>query len=122
MGSQDSAINIIYNDTHYNNSDWTRPLHLSDTALIDLSASMKLMNKKAKAKLSAAQESNKHLTITNGYGMKTTETLKLFLNKLPIVKKGGFQNPDIHNNLLAVCELWDAGCDVNFHLTGITVD
>ena len=79
------------------------------------------MNKKSKSKVAAVQEINKHLTIPNGYRMKIIETIELLLNKLPIAARRGFRILDIHNNLLAVCELCDAGCEVNFHRTGVTV-
>ena len=75
-----------------------------------------------KANIAPLKESNKHLTITNGDRIKTTETIELLLNKLPIAARRAYQIPDIHNNLLAVCELCDTGCDVNFHRTDVTMD
>ena len=97
-------------------------LHLSDTALIDSAEYMTLMNKTAKANVLAVQETNKHLTIPNGDGTKATETLIVLLNKLPIAAQRAFRIQDIHNNLLAVCELCNIGCGVNFHPTDVTVD
>ena len=79
----------MYNDTLENDSDWTPPFHLSDTALIDSAALLTLTNKKAKSKVAAVQESKKHLTIPNGYGIKITETIEFLRNKLPIEARRG---------------------------------
>ena len=101
---------------------WANPIDLDQTALINSAASISLLGEKAKAKLAAIQETSKMLLIPNGADMKTTKTLELLLHRLPHRARRSFRCPGITNNLLAVCELCDAGCTVTFREHGCDVE
>ena len=101
---------------------WANPINLDQTALIDSAASISLLGEKAKAKLAAIQETSKMLLIPNGADMKPTKTLELLLHRLPQRARRSFRCPGITNNLLAVCELCDAGCVVTFREHGCDVE
>ena len=45
----------------------------------------------------------------------TTETLELLLKKLPEAARKAFRVPDTPHNLIAACELVDAGCAVHLY-------
>ena len=47
--------------------------------------------------------------------LTTTENLILLLNKLPANVQLAYRTPGIKNNLVAVSELIDAGCELFFH-------
>ena len=48
--------------------------------------------------------------------------MELLLPKWPPAARRAFRNPKVTNNLVAVCELCDAGCGVYFNKTGVEVD
>ena len=54
--------------------------------------------------------------------MMTSETLELLLNKLPKKARKAFRCPNIRHNLIAVCELCDAGCIVMFRKHAVEVE
>ena len=61
------------------------------------------------------------LTIPNGQTLATTKTLCLQLNNLPQQATTAYCVPNIHNNLLVVSELCNAGCEVAFDKNGMVV-
>jgi hypothetical protein len=71
--------------------------------------------KNAPAAEAAKQEANKTITIPNGTNMQTSKTLQLLLSKLPPAARRSFRLKKIMHNLVAVSELCDAGCKVQFN-------
>ena len=69
----------------------------------------------AHVKISETQETNKILGTLNKAAIVTTETLELLLKKLPEAARNAFRVPDTTHNLIAVCELVDAGCGVHIY-------
>ena len=80
------------------------------------------MTDEAEAKEAEVQEPQKILSQPDGAQMETTRTLELLLPKWPKKARRAFRTPKVTNNLVAVCELCDAGCGVYFHRTGVEVD
>ena len=80
------------------------------------------MTDKAEAKEAEVQEPQKILSQPDGAQMETTRTLELLLPKWPKKAQRAFRTPKVTNNLVAVCELCDAGCGVYFHRTGVEED
>ena len=70
------------------------------------------MGRGAQVKISEEQETNKIPSTPNKAEIVTTETLELMLKKLPKAARRLFRVPDIPHNLIAACELVDAGCGV----------
>ena len=66
-------------------------------------------------KISEEQETNKILGTPKKAAIVTTETLELMLKKLPKSARKAFRVPDITQNLIAACELVDAGCGVHLY-------
>ena len=69
----------------------------------------------AHVKISEEQETNKILGTLNKAVIVTTETLELMLKKLPKYVRKAFRVPGIPHNLIAACELVDAGCGVHLY-------
>ena len=69
----------------------------------------------AHVKISEEQETNKILGTPNKAAIVTTETLELMLKKLPKSARKVFRVPDTPHNLIAACELVDAGCGVHLY-------
>ena len=61
------------------------------------------------------------LTIHNGQTLATTKTICLQLPNLPQLATTAYCIPNIHNNMLAVSELCDAGCEVTFEKNSMVV-
>ena len=61
------------------------------------------------------------LIITNGQTVATHKTLCNQLNNLPQKASSAYCIPSIHNNLLAISQLCDAGCDVTFDRIGVII-
>ena len=59
------------------------------------------------------------LTIPNWQTLATTKTMCLQSTNLPQLATTVYCIPNIHNNLLAVSELYDAGCEVTFDKNGV---
>ena len=83
------------------------------TALLESAASYSLMGRGAHVKIAEEQETNKILGTPNKAAIVTTETLELMLKKLPKAARKAFRVPDTPHNLIAACELVDAGCGVH---------
>ena len=69
----------------------------------------------AHVKKAETQETNKTLGTPNKSAILATETLKLILKKLPEAARKAFKVPDIPRNLIASCELVDAGYGVHLY-------
>ena len=80
------------------------------------------MTNAAEAKTAKIQEPPKIMSQPDKAYMETTKTLELLLPKWPEKARRAFRCPKITNNLVAVCELTDAGCGVYFYKTGVDVD
>eukprot|EP00804_Cyclotella_cryptica_P013677 CCRYP_016128-RA/>CCRYP_016128-RA protein AED:0.64 eAED:0.45 QI:0/0/0/0.5/1/1/2/0/272 len=83
-------------------------------------ANISLLQAGAPAHRAPSQTSAKTVTQPNST-LLTTETLLLFLNKLPANAQIAHRSPGISNNLLAASELVDAGCELFLHCTGCEV-
>ena len=73
------------------------------------------MGRGAHVKISEEQEKNKILGTPNKAAIVTTENLELLLKKLPKAARKVFMVPDIPHNLIAACELVDAGFGVHIY-------
>ena len=73
------------------------------------------MGRGAHVNISEEQETNKILGTPNKAAIVTTETLELMLKKLPKAARKAFRVPDIPHDLIADCELSDAGCGVHMY-------
>ena len=71
----------------------------------------------AHVKISEEQEANKILGPPNKAAIVTTKILELLLKKLPKAARKSFRVPDIPHNLIAACELVDAGCGFHMYIT-----
>ena len=83
---------------------------------------MSLLTNEARAKEASIQEPQKILSQPDGAQMETTRTMELLLPKWPPTARLAFRTPKVTNNLVAVCELCDAGCGVYFTKIGVEVD
>eukprot|EP00804_Cyclotella_cryptica_P022689 CCRYP_012483-RA/>CCRYP_012483-RA protein AED:0.32 eAED:0.32 QI:0/0/0/1/0/0/3/0/684 len=106
--------------SHTHDLTSSNPNDLTTTVLLDTGANISLIQTGAPAHRAPSQTSAKIVTQPNGT-LLTTETLLLFLNKLPANAQIAHRSPGISNNLLAVSELVDAGCELFFHSTGCEV-
>eukprot|EP00804_Cyclotella_cryptica_P023350 CCRYP_000480-RA/>CCRYP_000480-RA protein AED:0.37 eAED:0.37 QI:0/-1/0/1/-1/1/1/0/217 len=98
----------------------SNPNDLTTTALLNTGANISLLQAGAPAHRASSQTFAKTVTQPNGT-LLATETLLLFLNKLPANAQIAHCSPGISNNLLAASELVDAGCELFFHSTGCEV-
>ena len=85
-----------------------------NTTLLDPAASLSLLHQDAPATIALQQQQSKMLTISNGLTLATTKTMGLQLTNLPQVATTAYCVPNIHNNLLTVSELCNAGYEVTF--------
>ena len=92
------------------------------TVLIYSAALLLLLHQNATATKAILQHTQKLLTIPIGQHTSTTKTLQLNLTSLLQKAVIAFHVPNIYNNLLAVVELCNAGCDVMFDRNGIVVE
>ena len=91
------------------------------TALLDSAASLSLLHQDTPATMAPQQQPPKMLTIPNGQTLATTKTMCLQLTNLPQLATTAYCAPNIHNNLLAVSELCDAGNEVTFEKDGMVI-
>lgn len=109
-----NTLNCCYLvDSLHITSGCTNPDNLATTALIDTGANISLLQQGAPAIKAPTQEPTKSVTQPKG-NLLTTETLLLLLNKLPSSTRISHHAPGITNNLLAVSNLVDAGCEIFF--------
>ena len=73
------------------------------------------MGRGAHVKKSEEQETNKILGTPNKAAIVTTETLELILKKPLKSARKAFRVPEIPHNLIAACEIVDAGCGVRLY-------
>eukprot|EP00804_Cyclotella_cryptica_P000188 CCRYP_016177-RA/>CCRYP_016177-RA protein AED:0.43 eAED:0.43 QI:0/-1/0/1/-1/1/1/0/196 len=106
--------------SHPHDLTLSKPNDLTTTALLDTGANISLLQAGAPAHRASSQTSAKTVTQPNGT-LLTTETLLLFVNKLPSNAQIAHRSPGISNNLLAASELVDTGCELFFHSTGCEV-
>ena len=62
------------------------------------------------------------LGIPNGSSTETTQTVELLFTNFPKAARQDFRVPNITNNIVAVSELCDAGCNVHFHKHGAEIE
>jgi hypothetical protein len=103
------------------NTAWTKSLPVDETAFLDSAASLHLLHNRAPAKKNRNTRQAEKVTIPNGTNMHTTETIELKIDNLPKNAKIGHRLPGIVNNLVAAPILCDAGCEVKFTKTDVTV-
>ena len=120
MTGRPAGNNLVFNIFSILNDDeqpgCTNPPNTSSTrAFLESEASYSLMGSGAHVKISETQETNKILGTPNKAAIVTTETLELLLKKLPKAARKAFRVPDIPQNLIAACELVDAGCGVHLY-------
>ena len=80
------------------------------------------MGRNAECKRATIQKPNITLGTPSNGTIMTTETLELLLSKLPEEAREAFRAPDIPHNLIAACELVDAGCSIHFYKHGCEIE
>ena len=100
----------------------TPPNTTNITSFLDSSESYSRMGSGAHVKISETQEKIKILGTPNKDAIVTTETLELLLKKLPEAARKAFRVPEIPHNLIAACELFDAGCGVHMYKHSVEIE
>ena len=115
-GETDIVNHILNKCQEKNSPGCTNPYNVNNnTAFLDSAASLYLLGHNEACKRSKVKKSNITLGTPSKQTIMTTETLEILLEKLTEEARKDFRVPDIPHNLIAACELVNAGCSVHLY-------